>query len=316
MRKLRSLKVGFDKLRIATRGSRLALWQADYVRSLILQKYPAMQVELLQLKTKGDVIQDVPLSKIGGKGLFVKEIEEALLDGRADLAVHSMKDLPMLLPEGLCIGAVPIRGAISDIFLSEKYSDLSQIPEGGLVGTSSLRRQAQVLNLRPDLRVNSLRGNVDSRLKKMQQGHFDAIIMATAGIQRLGLECTYASQLEESTFYPACGQGALGVELRSDKVELLELISFMDDRGSRLRVEAERAFLRTLNGGCQAPIAAWTILDAEDQLTLFGMVSDLDGSNMLRKKMSAQADAANALGVDVAEAILADGGRDILEQFY
>lgn len=301
---------------IATRGSRLALWQAEHVKTLLEARYGDMEVELLVLKTRGDIILDVPLSKVGGKGLFVKEIEEALLDGRADLAVHSMKDVPMLLPEGLCLGVIPHRGPIADMYLSEKYADLFHLPPGSLVGTSSLRRQAQVLHLRPDLRVSSLRGNVDTRLRKLREGHFDAIIMASAGVNRLGLECTYSVPLEESRFYPACGQGALGIEYRSDRPELADMLSFMEDSASRARVEAERSFMAALDGGCQAPIAAWTILDAEGQLTLFGLVADIDGQTVITQRATAPMQDAILLGRITAQSILDAGGKAILEQLY
>ena len=235
-----------EKLVIATRGSRLALWQANHVKDSLEAVHPGLAVELNIIKTKGDIILDVPLAKVGGKGLFVKEIEEALLSGAADIAVHSMKDVPMELPEGLILGIVPEREDPTDLFLSVDYDSLENLPAGAVVGTSSLRRQAQVLAQRPDLEVVSLRGNVDTRLRKLTEGQFAAIIMATAGMKRLGLSVPKECPLAPPAFIPAVGQGALGIEFREDRKDLAEMLSFMEHRPTRICVEAERGLLAGL----------------------------------------------------------------------
>lgn len=270
---------------IATRGSRLALWQAHHVRDRLRAADPQRDIELLVLKTRGDIILDVPLAKVGGKGLFVKEIEEALLDGRADLAVHSMKDVPMSLPEGLTLGAVLEREDPDDLFLSHHFASLDALPAGARVGTSSLRRQAQVLALRPDLQVLMLRGNVDTRLGKLAQGQYEAIIMASSGIRRLELTLPFEERLAPPRFLPACGQGALGVEFRDDRADLHALCAFLDHEDTRLCVEAERGFLAGLNGGCQTPIAGHAVRGPEG-LVLQGLVGAVDGSRLLRHQIA------------------------------
>ena len=307
---------------IATRGSRLALWQAEHIRSLLQQEH-GLDVTLLVLKTKGDVILDVPLSKVGGKGLFVKEIEEALLDGRADLAVHSMKDVPMELPEGLMLGAVPLREDPADMLISARYADLTALPENAVVGTSSLRRQAQLLAMRPDIRVVSLRGNVDTRIRKLLDGEFDAIVMAAAGVKRLGLYAPHMTALAVAEFLPAAGQGALGIELRSDRADLLELLAFLNHRESSVRVTAERAFLAALEGGCQVPIAAHATLapasareGGEAALRLEGLVADVTGTRIIKKSILGPENNAAALGTALAGDILAGGGDVILRELY
>ncbi len=305
------------KMVIATRGSALALWQAEHVRSLLRQQSPDMDVDLLILKTKGDVILDVPLAKVGGKGLFVKEIEEALLSGQADLAVHSMKDVPMLLPEGLVLGAVPERDLCTDLFLSEKYAMLQSLPKGAVIGTSSLRRQAQVLSLRSDLHVSMLRGNVETRLRKMNEGQYDAIILARAGVERLGLSATFQQDLAPPTFLPAVGQGALGVEIRSDREDVQGQVAFLDHAPTRICVSAERSFLRRLDGGCQVPIAAHADLRG-GKLILAGLVADPQGREMFRGEIRGEAtmEDANRLGVSLAEDLLGRGADRILAALY
>ena len=311
------------KLVIATRGSALALWQANHIKALLQERHARLDVELLVLKTRGDVILDVPLAKVGGKGLFVKEIEEALLEGRADLAVHSMKDVPMVQPEGLTLGVVPEREVKSDLFLSERYDDLAALPPGATLGTSSLRRQAQVLAARPDIRVALLRGNVETRLRKMREGQYDAIILACAGVKRLGLSASREHVLAAPGFLPAVGQGALGVEMRSDREDLRELTAFLEHAPTRLCVEAERGFLAGLDGGCQVPIAA----DAElknGEILLEGLVAEPDGSRVLRRSVrgdvgeSAEsgAERARKLGEGLARELLEAGARGILERLY
>ena len=305
------------KVTIATRGSQLALWQAEHIKSRLMAQYEGLEVELLILKTKGDIILDVPLAKVGGKGLFVKEIEEALLAGTADLAVHSMKDVPMVLPEGLTLGAVPEREICTDLFLSEKYAALEELPQGAKLGTSSLRRQSQALALRPDLEVAMLRGNVETRLRKMKEGQYDAIILARAGVKRLGLGASLQQDLTPPSFLPAVGQGALGIEIREDRPEVRELVAFLDDMPTRLCVTAERAFLRRLDGGCQVPIAAHAVLDGEE-LVLEALVADPLGKTVFRDavRCAATLDEADAAGQRLAETLLADGADKILAELY
>lgn len=303
------------KITIATRGSKLALWQAEHVKEQLLKRHGGLEIDLLVLKTKGDIILDVPLAKVGGKGLFVKEIEEALLDGRADLAVHSMKDVPMELPAGLTLGVVPPREDPSDILLSLAYGSIEELPENATVGTSSLRRQAQILALRPDLKVASLRGNVETRLRKLAEGQFAAIIMAAAGMKRLGLKTPKEKILDPAVFLPASGQGALGIEYAEARRDVADLLAFLDDPASRARVRAERAFLAALEGGCQTPIAAHATLRA-DGLFLDGLVADLTGTRIIRRQRLAPADRAAELGRELAEEVKAAGGAEILEELY
>ncbi|MBQ5728673.1 MAG: hydroxymethylbilane synthase [Mailhella sp.] len=305
------------KVVIATRGSQLALWQAEHIKSRLMAQYEGLEVELLILKTKGDIILDVPLAKVGGKGLFVKEIEEALLAGTADLAVHSMKDVPMVLPEGLTLGAVPEREICTDLFLSEKYAALEELPQGAKLGTSSLRRQSQALALRPDLEVAMLRGNVETRLRKMKEGQYDAIILARAGVKRLGLGASLQQDLTPPSFLPAVGQGALGIEIREDRPEMRELVAFLDDMPTRLCVTAERAFLRRLDGGCQVPIAAHAVLEGEE-LVLEALVADPLGKVVFRDtvRCAATLEEADAAGQKLAEKLLADGADKILAELY
>lgn len=306
-------------LTIATRGSKLALWQAEHIRGL-LEKRHGLTVSLLVLKTKGDIILDVPLAKVGGKGLFVKEIEEALLDGRADLAVHSLKDVPMELPEGLVLGPVPMRENPADILLSAKYPHLEALPKDAVIGTSSLRRQAQVIALRPDLHVSSLRGNVDTRLHKLMQGEFDAIIMAAAGLRRLGLTTPHMQLLDPPSFLPACGQGALGIELKEDRTDLYDLLQFLHHPETAACVSAERGFLAGVQGGCQAPIAAHAVLRADAPsgpvLSITGLVADLSGKRVVRKTLSGSPEKARSLGLDLAEEVREAGGEAILQELY
>jgi len=231
---------------IATRGSKLALWQAEHIAARLRERHPGLAVELLKIKTTGDKILDVPLAKVGGKGLFVKEIEEALLDGRADIAVHSMKDVPAVLPAGLVIGAVPQREDPTDALLSVAYDGLAGLPRGARVGTSSLRRQAQLAALRPDLAIETLRGNLDTRVKKLLSGQFAAIVVASAGLNRLGLAAPKRHTLAPPEFLPAVAQGALGIELRADRADVASLLAFLDHEPTRLAVTAERAFLAGL----------------------------------------------------------------------
>lgn len=305
-----------QKLTIATRGSRLALWQAEYIKSRLQLRHPGLEVDLLVLKTKGDVVLDTPLAKIGGKGLFVKEIEEALLDGRADLAVHSMKDVPMQLPGGLKLGAIPEREDPADIFMSVNFGSLDELPQRAKVGTSSLRRTAQLLALRPDLRVESLRGNVDTRLRKLMEWRFDAIVMAAAGINRLGISAPKQKVFSLDEFLPSPGQGALGLEYAVDRPDVAEIVAFLDHRPTRVCVEAERSFLSTLEGGCQTPIGAYATLDEQGMINLTGMVASLDGTRIIRQQLSSPVDDTRDVGYHLAWSIMDGGGSDILREIY
>jgi hydroxymethylbilane synthase len=304
-------------IRIATRGSKLALWQARHVKSRLQERYPGLEVELVVIKTQGDKILDVPLAKIGGKGLFVKEIEEALLDGRADLAVHSMKDVPARLPQGLAIGITPERERFTDTFLSREHDTLFDLPPGAVVGTSSLRRKSQTLMLRGDLEVRDLRGNLDTRVGKLMDGEFDAVIVATAGLNRLGLTAPKSSELVPPYFLPAVAQGALGIEIRLDDAELAEMLAFLDHPDSHTCVEAERGFLAELEGGCQVPIAAHAVLeDAGARVRLTGLVAGVEGDPVIRRENLGPADSPRLLGRALAREVLEAGGGRILDEVY
>jgi hydroxymethylbilane synthase len=310
------LKSSFSGLiRIGTRGSPLALAQARWVAAEITGRHPACRVDLVIIKTTGDKITDVPLARIGGKGLFIKEIEEALLARRVDLAVHSLKDMPAEVPEGLMLGAVPPRGDCRDAFISSRYASLAEIPPGGRVGTGSLRRRVQLLHCRPDLEVVPLRGNVDTRLKKMQTLGLDALILAAAGLNRLGLSHLYCGWVPETDMLPAVGQGALGLEVRTADQDLRGVVAGLDDRSTRLAVTAERAFLARLEGGCVVPVAALARVEG-DSLHLEALISDLEGRRVLRDKLTGPVAEAAALGTRMADALLNRGGREILAELY
>lgn len=304
-----------DHIRIATRGSKLALWQAEHIKALLLETYPHLDVSLEIIKTKGDKIQDVPLAQVGGKGLFVKEIEEALLDGRADIAVHSMKDVPTELPKDLFLGIIPQREACEDCFVSHTYSSLDKLPQGARVGTSSLRRQAQLLRLRPDLTIVSLRGNLDTRLRKLEEGDFDAIFVAMAGLNRLGLTAPYIEKMSPEIFIPAVAQGALGIEFHCNREDIATLLAFMDDPESRICVTAERGFLCALDGGCQVPIACHAEIE-NNEVVLTGLVADVTGERVVTGKRKGPLDEAAKIGEELALNILDNGGRKILQEFY
>jgi hydroxymethylbilane synthase len=302
-------------IRLGTRGSALALTQARWVAAQISGRHPGCRVELVIIKTTGDKIQDVPLAAIGGKGLFIKEIEEALLTNRVDLAVHSLKDMPAEVPDGLTLGAVPPREECRDAFISSRYANLAEIPPGGRVGTGSLRRRVQLLHRRPDLEVVPLRGNVDTRLKKMETLGLDALILAAAGLNRLGLAHLYRGCVPAADMLPAVGQGALGLEVRRADHPLRELLAFLDDPPTRGAVTAERAFLARLEGGCVVPVAALGRVD-QGTLHLEALISDLQGRRVLRDQQSGPVAAAAALGAQMAENLLARGGREILAELY
>jgi hydroxymethylbilane synthase len=301
------------ELRIATRGSPLALWQAEHVKARLEALHPGLEVSLLTMKTRGDKLLDAPLAKVGGKGLFVKELEAGLLDGRADLAVHSLKDVPVQFPDGLELALVMEREDPRDAFVSNTYDSLSAMPAGSLVGTSSLRRQTQIRERYPALEVDWLRGNVNTRLGKLDAGEFDAIILAASGLQRLGFGERIRAAIEPEECLPAIGQGVLGIEIRSDDDELRELIAPLAHAETTLRITAERALNKTLNGGCQVPIAGYAVLEGE-QLFVRGLVGEPDGSEILRAEVRGHSDQAHDLGVDLARQLLAQGADRILEQ--
>ena len=302
-------------LRIGTRASLLALTQSTWIKKQIEALYPQTQVDLVSISTKGDRILDVPLAKIGGKGLFVKEIEDALLDETVDIAVHSMKDVPTVLPTGLHIGIVPPREIPQDAFIANRFSSLAELPLGAAVGTSSLRRQSQLALLRPDLRITALRGNVDTRLRKLDEGVYDAIILAGAGLKRLGMAHRITALLDTDQMLPAIGQGSLAIELRCKDTELLEALQSLHHAPTALAVAAERAFLLRLEGGCQVPIGAHaTVL--EDQVRLTGLIASVDGSQCVKDTMTAPSSQATELGVQLAESLLRKGGKAILDAIY
>lgn len=302
-------------LKIATRQSPLALWQAEYIKSRLEQQHPTLQVELVTFVTQGDKILDTPLAKIGGKGLFVKELEAALLDGRADLAVHSMKDVPMQLPEGLSLPIIGEREDPFDAFVSNQYAAFDDLPQGAKVGTSSLRRKCQILKARPDLEIIDLRGNVGTRLSKLDSGLYDAIILASAGLKRLGLSERIRHSLAPSLSLPAVGQGALGLECRSHDQRVLDLIAFLGHEQTSYCVRAERAFNAYLEGGCQVPIAAFAQIQ-EGQLHIEGRVGEPNGAQILVAVQQGDVADAEALGVALAQDLLAQGAGELLKALY
>lgn len=302
-------------LRLGTRGSPLALAQTRWVENQVKARYPDLATELVIIRTSGDRLKDVPLAQVGGKGLFIKEIEEALLAGAVDLAVHSLKDMPAEVPPGCVLGAVPPREDPRDAFISEHYASLEEIPPGGRVGTGSLRRKVQILNRRPDLKVVHLRGNVDTRLRKLKEEGLDAIILAAAGLKRLGLGHIPKSYLSETEMLPAIGQGALGLEVRAEDRELLDRLAFLNHYATEVAVTAERAFLARLEGGCLVPVAAFGCLK-EGGLVLDGLISDLEGRQLIRERLTGRPEEAVDLGRRLAEKLLDQGGREILSAIY
>ncbi|CAM3476730.1 hydroxymethylbilane synthase [Parendozoicomonas haliclonae] len=298
-------------LRIATRQSALALWQAEHVKARLEALYPDLTVELVKMVSRGDVLLDSPLAKIGGKGLFVKELEHALLEGRADIAVHSMKDVPMHFPEGLGLPVICEREDPRDAFVSNTYGSLDDLPHGAIVGTSSLRRQCQILARRPDLTINFLRGNVNTRLAKLDAGEYDAIILAAAGLIRLEFRDRIRHFLDTEVSLPAGGQGAVGIECRMADQAIIDLIKPLHHDETATCVLAERAMNRTLNGGCQVPIASFATLDG-DTLHLRGLVGQPDASEILRTEQTVPASECEKAGIDAAEHLLAQGAGEIL----
>jgi len=298
-------------LKIATRQSPLALWQAEHIRARLQELHPDLTVELVKFVTQGDKILDTPLAKIGGKGLFVKELEAALLDGRADLAVHSMKDVPMALPEGLTLAVICEREDPLDAFVSNQFEKFADLPQGAKVGTSSLRRKSQILKQRPDLQIIDLRGNVGTRLSKL----YDAIILASAGLKRLGLEERIRHCIEPSVSLPAVGQGALGLECRADDQDVLALIQPLLHTETDVCVRAERAFNAYLEGGCQVPIAGYATLQ-DGKIHIEGRVGSPDGQTLLRAELTDEAHNAQQLGENLARNLLEQGAGDLLKALY
>ncbi|MEG1032379.1 hydroxymethylbilane synthase [Acinetobacter sp. ANC 4282] len=302
-------------LKIATRQSPLALWQAEHIRARLEALHADLKVELVTFVTQGDKILDTPLAKIGGKGLFVKELEAALLDGRADLAVHSMKDVPMALPEGLSLPVICEREDPLDAFVSNTYHSFDELPQGAKVGTSSLRRKTQILKQRPDLNIIDLRGNVGTRLSKLDSGLYDAIILASAGLKRLGLADRIRHTLQPEISLPAVGQGALGLECRATDQAVLDLILPLLHAETDICVRAERAFNAYLEGGCQVPIAGYATLN-QGQLHIEGRVGSVDGLTLLKVELSGTPEQAEQLGVSLAQKLLEQGAGDLLKALY
>ena len=304
-----------DIVRIATRRSPLALWQAEYVKAALEKAHPGIRVELVKMVTQGDKILDTPLAKVGGKGLFVKELETGMLRGEADIAVHSMKDVPVEFPDGLHLATICPREDPRDAFVSNRYSTFASLPEGARVGTSSLRRQCQLRKQRPDLQVLDLRGNVNTRLKKLDDDKYDAIILAAAGLIRLGFQERIREFLSPQTSLPAIGQGAVGIECRIDDERIHSLLAPLNDETTRIRVSAERAMNNRLEGGCQVPIAGYAELNG-DELWLRGLVGRPDGSHVIEGETKGSASQAETLGTALADDLLARGARAILDELY
>lgn len=302
-----------EPIKIGTRASKLAMWQANWVKSALTVDHPKQPIELVTIKTKGDKILDVPLAKIGGKGLFVKEIEQALLDGRIDIAVHSMKDMPAKIPDGLCIGAVPVREDPADVLISKNGIYFSRLKQGSTIGTSSLRRGAQIRHRRPDITIVPLRGNVETRLKKLQTDNIEAVVLAAAGIKRLNLSHRITEHLNFDVLLPAVGQGALSIEIRQNDPYIQPMIQSLDDPHAHAIVMGERAFLNYLGGSCQVPIAGHGLI-TDNTFRLTGLVADLDGSRILKATLSGPADSTETIGISLAQHLLDQGADRILEQ--
>ncbi|WP_218745219.1 hydroxymethylbilane synthase [Vibrio cholerae] len=302
-------------IRIATRQSPLALWQANYVKDALMAAHPGLQVELVTMVTRGDVILDTPLAKVGGKGLFVKELEIAMLEGRADLAVHSMKDVPVDFPGGLGLVTICEREDPRDAFVSNTYAKIEDLPSGAIVGTCSLRRQCQLKAARPDLVIKELRGNVGTRLSKLDAGEYDAIILAAAGLKRLELESRIRSFIEPEQSLPAVGQGAVGIECRVNDQRVRALLAPLNHADTADRVRCERAMNLTLQGGCQVPIGSYALLEG-DTIWLRALVGEPDGSQIVRGEIRGPRTQAEQLGITLAEQLLSQGAKEILERLY
>ncbi|MCK5386915.1 MAG: hydroxymethylbilane synthase [Gammaproteobacteria bacterium] len=304
-----------DILRIATRKSPLALWQAHYVSNMLQHHHPELKIELVTMVTQGDKILDTPLAKVGGKGLFVKELEVGMLEGRADIAVHSMKDVPVEFPTGLHLAVICEREDPRDAFVSNNFKSLEELPQGARLGTSSLRRQSQIAALRPDLKIIDLRGNVNTRLKKLDDGEYDAIILAAAGLKRLEFEDRITQFIGTDVCLPAIGQGAVGIECRSDDARVHNLIAPLNDNKTQIRVTAERAMNERLQGGCQVPIAGYAEFE-HGLIMLRGLVGQVDGNKIIRGDIAGPAENAEELGVVLAEDLLSRGADKILNELY
>lgn len=301
------------KLTIGTRKSALALWQAEHIKTLIEEKHPHLEVVLKKIMTSGDKILDVPLAKIGGKGLFTKELEVAMLAGEIDLAVHSLKDMPTVLPAGLRLVAITKRADPFDAFVSNKYNSLAEMPAGAVLGTSSLRRRAQILSNRPDLKIVDLRGNINTRVQKLDNGEMDAIVLAVAGLVRLGWQERIKEVLNKNICLPAVGQGALAIETRADDQTVNDLIKFLNDPDTNFATTAERSYLALLEGGCQVPIGVFATIN-QDALTLEAIISSLDGKNFLRDQIVGPKSDCAKLGQQLGLRMLQNGGKDILAE--
>jgi hydroxymethylbilane synthase len=311
------LSMNKNTVRIATRQSDLALWQAEYVKAQLEHFHPNIEVTLLPMTTKGDIILDTPLAKVGGKGLFVKELEVSMLEGRADIAVHSMKDVPVEFPEGLGLAVICPREDPRDAFVSNNFKSLSELPQGAIVGTSSLRRQCQLKAKRPDLDIRDLRGNVNTRLRKLDEGQYDAIILASAGLIRLEMSDRIAEHIAPEDMLPANGQGAVGIECRVDDENIKALLAPLECRETRYRVLTERAMNKALEGGCQVPIAAYSLLcDEGENIYLRGLVGSIDGSEMIESEIKGPVLEGEALGNKLAEELLSRGADKILKEVY
>lgn len=305
------------KVRIATRKSALALWQAEYVKAQLEHFHPNIQVELVPMTTKGDIILDTPLAKVGGKGLFVKELEVAMLEDRADIAVHSMKDVPVDFPDGLGLEVICPREDPRDAFVSNTYATLSDLPQGAIVGTSSLRRQCQLKAKRPDLDIRDLRGNVNTRLRKLDEGQYDAIILAAAGLIRLEMSDRIAQYIEPEEMLPANGQGAVGIECRLNDEVIKALLAPLECKLTRSRVLAERAMNKALEGGCQVPIASYSVISTDGkEIHLRGLVGAVDGSKLIESDITGPVEQGEALGDALAQELLSQGADIILKQVY
>lgn len=304
------------EIRIGTRGSPLSLWQANWVRESLSQAYPQLRVSLMRIRTKGDKLMDVNLAKVGGKGLFVKEIEEELLGGRIDLAVHSMKDVPVQLPIGLHIRSIPRREDPGDVLISRDHLTLEELPLGAKIGTSSLRRKAQLLSYRPDFCIIPLRGNVDTRVRKLEAMDLDGIVLAAAGVKRMKLEGSISQPIAPEVCLPAIGQGALGIEARIADDEVNQYLSILDHEATHMSITAERAFLRRLEGGCQVPIAGWGSVSDQGTLILKGLVGTLDGRKLIKGEIEGEMGKAEELGMALAENLLSRGADEILREIY
>ena len=302
-----------SNIKIGTRGSKLALWQANWIKTELKKNIPSLSIEIVVIKTKGDKILDVPLAKVGGKGLFVKEIEEALLDGRIDIAVHSMKDMPADLPEGLCIGPVPKRENPADVLISKNGLLLSELEPQACVGTSSLRRGSQIKHAKPGFIILPLRGNLDTRIKKLETSDLDAIVLAAAGVKRLNLERRITEYFDYDIMLPAVGQGALCIEIRKHDLEIEKIVSKLNHPDTRAVVMGERAFLRTLGGSCQVPVAAYGEIN-KNSFTLRGLVADIDGKIIIKETITGHKDTSESLGIKLAQRLLLMGADKILEK--